>query len=702
MIVDANLARPMASHSDDPQFRPKLLQRPGMIGPLRLKNRIIMGPMGTNYGTTDGFSTERDKQYYAERAKGGVAMIITEAMNISAGARNHNNSLCVYHDRFIPGLNAVVRAIKNNGALAVAQLNHRGQLLRRSVLGMEPVGPTAGSHPATGEPVRALRVEEIRAIQRDFLDAARRLWRAEYDAVELHAANGYLFQQFFSPRFNRRDDSYGGSLENRMRLLLETVELIRNELPDFPLLVRISATEYVKGGYNEEEAVALVQALERVGVVAIDLSGGTNESPQLSRYCIQPPSFPRRCLEPYARPLKQAVTIPTIIAGRIITPQDAEGVLEANSADFISLGRALIADPHWCVKAFGEAAAPIRRCISCNVCFERLTLERDVACVQNPMVGTEFESLQFLEPQLSRAGPPTNRQRLLVLGAGVAGAEAARMAAALGHTVEVWEVAETAGGQVPIALAAPDKEDVAGVWTYRVDELQRLNVPIRLGMQITADALRRFAPDLVIVATGSRPRPAPMALDVHVPVLQAWDVLSDADAINPGAKVTMIGGGMVGIETAEVLGGRGCAVTVIEIQSTVAREMARNNRFDVLMRLEQYGVQLLTETVIDGVVDGKLLLVRNGESIRHDPGDAIVVAVGPKPNRDIISVLEEAGLPSVLVGDCNQPGDFLAAIRDASLTVLALNNRLPLRMSELDAVRANSGGRNACPENCMT
>ena len=685
MIVEAKLARPVASRSEGRQFRPKLLQRQGMIGPLRLKNRIIMGPMGTNYGTTDGFSTERDKQYYAERAKGGVAMIITEAMNISAGARNHNNSLCVYHDQFIPGLNAVVRAIKNNGALAVAQLNHRGQLLRRSVLGMEPVGPTAGRHPATGEPVRALRVDEIGAIQRDFLDAARRLWRAEYDAVELHAANGYLFQQFFSPRFNRRDDSYGGSLENRMRLLLETVELIRNELPDFPLLVRISATEYVKGGYNEEEAVALVQALERAGVVAIDLSGGTNESPLLSRYCIQPPSFPRRCLEPYARPLKQAVKIPTVVAGRIITPQDAEGVLAANSADFISLGRALIADPHWCVKAFGEAAAPIRPCISCNVCFERLTLERDVACVQNPMVGTEFESLQFLEPQLSRAAPPTNCQRLLVLGAGVAGAEAARMAAALGHTVEVWDVAKTAGGQMPIAVAAPDKEDVAGVWTYRVDELNRLNVPIRLGMQVTADALRRFAPDLVIVATGARPRPAPMPLDVRVPVLQAWDVLAHPDAIRPGAKVTLIGGGMVGIETAEVLGGRGCAVTVIEIQSTVAREMARNNRFDVLLRLEQYGVRLLTETVIDGVVDGKLLLVRNGERMRHDPGEAIVVAVGPKPNRDIISVLEEAGLPSVLVGDCNQPGDFLTAIRDASLTVLALSNRLPLRVGNVGA-----------------
>jgi len=685
MNVDINLARPVTPHSDGQSFRPKLLQRPGTIGPLRLKNRVIMGPMGTNYGTTDGFSTERDKQYYAERAKGGVAMIITEAMNISGGARNHNNSLCVFHDRFIPGLTAVVRAIKNNGALTVAQLNHRGQLLRRSVLGMEPVGPTAGRHPATGEPVRALRVDEIRAIQRDFLDAARRVWYAEYDAVELHAANGYLFQQFFSPRFNRRDDRYGGSLENRMRLLLETVELIRNELPDFPLFVRISATEYVEGGYTEAEAIALVQALERAGVVAIDLSGGTNESPLLSRYCIQPPSFPRRCLEPYARPLKQAVKIPTIIAGRIITPQDAESVLEANSADFISLGRALLADPHWCAKAFGAAAAPIRHCISCNVCYERLTLERDVACVQNPMAGTEFESLRFLEPQLSRPGSPANRQRLLVLGAGVAGAEAARMAAALGHVVEIWDLAKTAGGQMPIALAAPDKEDVADVWTYRVEELERMKVPIRLGMEITADALRRFAPDLVIVATGSRPRPAPVPLNVGVPVLQAWDVLANPDAIKPGAKVTMIGGGMVGIETAEVLGVRGCAVTVIEIQSTVAREMARNNRFDVLVRLQQYGVQLLTETVIDGVVDGRLVLVHEGRSASHDPGDAIVVAVGPTPNRDVLSVVEEAGLPSVLVGDCNQPGDFLSAIRDASLTVLALNERLRSRRENVEA-----------------
>jgi pyruvate/2-oxoglutarate dehydrogenase complex dihydrolipoamide dehydrogenase (E3) component len=236
---------------------------------------------------------------------------------------------------------------------------------------------------------------------------------------------------------------------------------------------------------------------------------------------------------------------------------------------------------------------------------------------------------------------------------------------------------------MPLAVAAPDKEDVAGVWTYRVEEIERLKVPLKLGVKITAEALRKFAPDLVVVATGSRPRPFPLALDVGVPVLQAWDVLLDDTAIKPGAKVTLIGGGMVGIETAEVLGLRGHAVTVVEILPTVARDMARNNRFDVLVRLDQHKVRLLTETKIEGIVDDELVLSRNGERTRHHPGDAIVLAIGPESNRDVLPIIEETGLPTVLVGDCNQPGDFLTAIRDASMTVLAIENRPAWRQRRL-------------------
>ena len=653
-----------------------LLRQPGAIGPMRLKNRLIMAPMGTNYGTSDGFSTDRDKRYYGERAKGGVALIVTEAMNVSAGARNHTNSLCVFHDRFIPGLSAVVQAIHDNGALAVAQLNHRGQLLRRSVLGMEPVGPSAGRNPATGEPVRGLRVEEILAIQQDFLDASRRVWRAGYDAVEIHAANGYLFHQFFSERFNRRDDKYGGLRENRMRLLLETVRRIHDDLHGFPVIVRLSATEYVDGGYSEEDIVALAHALEREGVVSIDLSGGSNESPQLSRFCIQPPSFPRRCLEPYARPIKQALTIPIIIAGRILTPDDAEGVLQAGSADFVSLGRALLADPHWAAKAFGDVDAPIRACISCNVCLERLTLERDVSCVQNPLVGTEFETLDWLEPQLSPISSPDDRRRILVIGAGVAGAEAARMAAGLGHAVEIWEQSGAAGGQMALALAAPHKEDVAGVWNYRETELARLGVPVRLRAQVTTEAIRSYAPDVIFVATGARPRALSVPLDVAVPVLQSWDVLLNPGIIAPGAAVTIIGGGMVGIETADLLATRGCRVTVIELQAVVAREMARNNRADVLAELDAHHARILTEAAIETVADGQFVVKSHGATIRVDPGDAVILAIGPQPNRDLVPLIEASGIPYVLIGDCNQPGDFLTAIRDASMAAIAVNHQL--------------------------
>jgi len=660
-----------------PDSKPSmLLRQPGQIGPLSLKNRVVMGPMGTNFGTTDGFSTERDKIYYAERARGGAAMIITEAMVVSGNARNHRASLCIFDDRFIPGLADLTKAIHQAGALVCGQLNHRGMLLRRSVLGMEPVGPSPGKNPATGDEVRALSRHDIAEIEVQFLSSAVRLYRAGYDAVELHAANGYLFQQFFTPRHNRREDEYGGSVENRMRLLMETVALIRSELPDFPMMVRLSATEYVDGGYSVDDVVALSKALEAAGVVAIDLSGGTNETPELSRYCIQPPSFPRRFLEPYARPIKDAVSVPVIMAGRMLTPEDAEGVLQAGSADYIALCRALVADPHWCLKAFGEVKRPIRHCISCNVCFERLTLELDVACVQNPLVGTEFETLAKLEPGLE--GIRKQDSRVLVIGGGVAGLEAARVFAMNGREVEVWEREPRAGGQIDLALAAPDKEDVSGVWTYRMASLDQLDVPIRTGVEPTLDRIRAYAPDLIVIATGASPRDPPFPVNTNVPLLQAWDVLRQPELIPEGANITVVGGGMVGIETAECIAKRASHVTILEGQSVVAKEMARNNRWDVLLRLREANAQIMTDVPVISI-EGDSILCRGGQGVvRHPAGDRIVLAIGARPVRDVAKLADEAGVPWVMVGDCNNvPGDFLTAIRDASMIAWAAEERFP-------------------------
>jgi 2,4-dienoyl-CoA reductase-like NADH-dependent reductase (Old Yellow Enzyme family)/NADPH-dependent 2,4-dienoyl-CoA reductase/sulfur reductase-like enzyme len=636
-----------------------------------------MAPMGTNYSTTDGISTERDKRYYEERAMGGVAMIMTEAMPVSQGARNHLNSMCLYHDRFIPGLAAVVDAIHKHDVVVVGQISHRGGLLKRSVLGMEPVGPSPWRNPNTGDLVRELRVDEIRHIQGLYVAAARRLMQAGYDGFELHGANGYLFHQFLTPRVNKRTDQYGGTIENRMRLLVETVERIKDELPDFPALVRISATEYVEGGYTTEDTVALARALERVGVIALDLSGGTNESPELSRFCIQPPSMPRKCLLPYARPLKAAVSIPVILAGRIITPEDAESVLATGDVDFVSMGRALYADPHWPLKAFGRIDAPIRECISCNVCFERLTRELDVSCVQNPMVGTEFESIDYASPGLRHARPPVAR-RVLVLGAGLAGIEAARVAAGLGHIVEVWEKADRPGGQIHLAVMAPDKEEVRPAWTNRWEEIETLGVPVRCGVDADAAAIRAFAPDLVVVATGSKPRPfldALAGLDPGVARLQARAAIADPTLVPEDAVVTIVGAGMVGIEMADILLARRCRMTVIEIGPTVAPAMARNNRTDIMLRLEAGGVTFRLGTQITGTAGRELLLHADTGDSRIDAGAVVIEAIGPQSDRGVVPMVEAAGAPYVLVGDCSEPGDFLTAIRDGFMAAWSLQTR---------------------------
>ena len=444
------------------------------------------------------------------------------------------------------------------------------------------------------------------------------------------------------------------------------------------LVVRLSASEFVEGGYTQDEIIALAQAVERAGADAIDLSGGSNESPQLSKYCIQPPSFARGCLAPVAKPVKESVKVPVFVAGRIVAPADAEAVLASGSADFVSVGRALYADPHWALKAFGEVKAPIRECIACNVCFERLTLEKDVSCVQNPMVGTEFEALEFAEPQLFKP-PASPRKRVLVLGAGVAGIEAARVARGRGHEVEVWEKSQQVGGQIHLAVAAPDKTEVQPVWDYRWSQLVALKVPVRCGVDADAARIKAFNPDFVVVATGSVPKDPPIdtsALANDIEVMHAWDVFKAPGRIASGAAVTVIGAGMVGVEVADLLRLKGCDIQVLEMQATAANGMARNNKFELLERIAAAGVRVLTQCRIEGLTDRHVKVqIGKAEPTQLPIGQVLIFANGPRVNIEVIQAIEQAGVPYARIGDCHTPGDFLTAIRDGWMVALGIDQQ---------------------------
>jgi len=607
--------------------------------------------MGTRYATYSGAVTSRLIDYYVERAKGGVGLIIVQFAAVSVDGASSLYPLGIWNDAFVPGLRQLARAVQEAGSRVAIQLAHAGGQTSHAITGRPVVAPSAV--PVIGYEIpRELTKEEIGSLVEAFGQAARRAMEAGFDAIEIHMAHGYLLNQFLSPLFNRRSDEYGGDLIGRARFPLEVLRRVREITQDrLPIFCRLNADDGVPGSLQPSEACKVAMMLTDAGAAVLDITAGTRES-----FALSVPSMADApgALLPYAATIKAMVNVPVIAVGKIHDPCLAEEALAKGQADLIAIGRALIADPEWPNKAAEGRYQDIRPCLTCNrpECHGRTLRQLDMGCVVNAAVGREARF---------RLTPAPRPKRILVVGGGPAGLETARIAALRGHKVILCEEAASLGGQLILAAIPPHKEDIGRLTTYLSKQVLESGVDVCLNCRVTPELVAKISPDAVVLATGARPL-MPDIPGTARHAVTAWDVLSGK--ATTGQRVVIIGGGDVGCETAEHLATQGKEVTIIEMLQDVATELAPWTRRLLLERLMAAKVEILTQTTVISVEPDCVVYDRQGLTGQVAPVDTVILACGAAPRRDLADALCDTGLPVHIVGDAARPRNLAAAIRE--------------------------------------
>lgn len=650
------------------------LLEPIKIGSLELKNRIIMAAMNLGYAD-QGKVTERLMEFYRRRAEGGAGLVMVGGTAIEPTGV-FGGFVSLHDDCFINGHKNLCQLVHNEGAAVGCQLFQAGRYSGAFLAGMEVYAPSPIASRFTGHTPHELTNDEVYAMIKTFGQAALRAREAGYDLVEVIMSAGYLIPEFLSPLTNHRTDEFGGNMENRMRFAVEVIREIRGQLgPDYPISVRLGGSDFIPGGNTLLETTLLSRELEKAGANLLNVTGGWHESyiPQISS------EVPRANYVYLASAIKEGVSIPVATSNRINAPETAEQILGSGQADLITVARGFLADPDWGRKAKGELKAPIRKCIACMSCLHSLFEGHGVYCAINPEAGHEHEeSLTVAEKALD----------ILIIGAGPAGLEAARVAALRGHKVTIWEKRNSIGGQWNIAAVPPGKKEFSSLLEFYEQELQRLGVKIETNKEAVAEEVLGHDYDAIIAATGASPLNPAIPCDPKAPVVNAWDVLNGHPVKGP--EVVVIGGGSVGCETALYVAEEGTIsaetlkflfmhraedpdtlyhlltrsaykLTVVEMGDHMASDMIGPIRWSVMKHMHLLNIKSMTKYCVCEIAEDSVTIVDRDNNYQTIPADTVIMAIGALPNQRLYEELKQDGKTVYLLGDAQTP----AKVKDA-------------------------------------